>query len=116
MGFPPLLEVLTHEILDCLRGVAQPIRLASSEIAAADGNFSIEIEGEEVVIPESAIASIAYEIEDGRAEIEFQMTWDVESAVDDDDDADEGDDAENKESETEGEAKSEAADETEAAA
>ena len=76
----------------------------------ADGNFSIELEGEQVMIPESAIASIAYEIEDGRAEIEFQMTWEVESADDDEDEAVE------MESRTEDEAKSEATDETEAAA
>ena len=93
--------------------IAELRRLADT--LEADGNFSIELEGEDVVIPESAIASIAYEIEDGRAEIEFQMTWDVESDEDDEDDAEEGDD-DNEESETEEEAKSVAADETEAAA
>lgn len=63
----------------------------------ADGSFAIEIEGEEVTIPAQAIASIAYEIEDGHAEIEFQLSWETgeseEEADEGDDDAEESDEA-----------------------
>lgn len=64
--------------------VAELRRLADT--LEANEGFTIEIDGDDVVVPQHAIASIAYEIEDGRAEIEFQLSWDVEEAEKDDED------------------------------
>ncbi len=66
--------------------VAELRRLADT-LEASEG-FTIQIDGEDVVVPEHATASIAYEIEDGRAEIEFQLSWDAEEAEDDAEDED----------------------------
>lgn len=67
--------------------VAELRRLADT-IEANEG-FTIQIDGEDVVVPEHAIAAIAYEIEDGRAEIEFQLSWDAEEAEEDEEDENE---------------------------
>lgn len=64
--------------------VAELRRLADT--LEANEGFTIEIDGDDVVVPQHAITSIAYEIEDGRAEIEFQLSWDVEEAEKDDED------------------------------
>lgn len=61
------------------------LRRLADALEANDG-FTIKIDGEDVVVPDYAIAAIAYEIEDGRAEIEFQLSWDVEEAEDDNED------------------------------
>lgn len=58
--------------------VAELRRLADT--LESNERFSIQIDEEEVQVPERAIASIAYEIEDGRAEIEFQLTWEAGEA------------------------------------
>lgn len=75
--------------------VAELRRLADT--LESNERFSIQIDEEDVQIPEHAIASIAYEIEDGRAEIEFQLTWEageVEGNVENDDkDEDENEEA-----------------------
>ncbi|MCQ4628429.1 amphi-Trp domain-containing protein [Shinella sp. CPCC 100929] len=74
--------------------VAELRRLADT--LESNERFSIQIDEEEVLVPEHAIASIAFEIEDGRAEIEFQLTWEAGEAEGEDD---EQDDAEEKEEE-----------------
>jgi amphi-Trp domain-containing protein len=61
--------------------VAELRRLADT--LESNERFSIQIDGEEVFVPEHAIASIAYEIEEGRAEIEFQLSWEAGEAEDD---------------------------------
>ena len=74
--------------------VAELRRLADT--LESNERFSIQIDEEEVLVPEHAIASVAFEIEDGRAEIEFQLTWEAGEAEGEDD---EQDDAEEKEEE-----------------
>lgn len=72
--------------------VAELRRLADK--LESNERFSIRIDEEDVQIPEHAIASIAYEIEDGRAEIEFQLTWEAgEVEGNDDKDEDENEEA-----------------------
>lgn len=70
--------------------VAELRRLA--DILESNEQFTIQIEGEEIVVPEQATASIAYEIEDGRAEIEFQLSWDAGETEEDGDDETETED------------------------
>ncbi len=66
--------------------VAELRRLAD---ALESGNaFSIDMDGEEVTIPEDALFSIAHEREDGEVELEFQVTW----SLDEDDDSADADD------------------------
>ena len=60
----------------------------------SEQTFSVQIEGEEITVPKDAISSIVYEIEDGKAEIEFQLNWKVES-----DEEDEGESEEDGEDE-----------------
>ncbi|PXA85202.1 hypothetical protein DMC25_15780 [Caulobacter sp. D4A] len=55
--------------------VAELRRLADT--LEANGHFTINIDEEEIVVPEDAIASIAFEIEEGRAELEFQLSWET---------------------------------------
>jgi amphi-Trp domain-containing protein len=74
--------------------VAELRRLADT--LESNERFSIQIDEEEVLVPEHATASIAFEIEDGRAEIEFQLAWEAGEAEGEDDDQD---DAEEKEEE-----------------
>jgi amphi-Trp domain-containing protein len=72
--------------------VAELRRLADT--LESNERFSIQIDEEDVQVPEHAIASIAYEIEDGRAEIEFQLTWEAEGdAENDGEDEDENEEA-----------------------
>lgn len=69
----------------------------------SEQTFSVEIEGEEIIVPKDAISSIVYEIEDGKAEIEFQLNWTVETDEEEDEseedaeDEEDGDDAEKAE-------------------
>ncbi|EAB6717801.1 amphi-Trp domain-containing protein [Salmonella enterica subsp. enterica] len=42
-------------------------------------SFSIGIDGEEIDVPAEAIVSIEYEQEDESAELEFQLSWNVEA-------------------------------------
>ncbi|HEV7249908.1 MAG TPA: hypothetical protein VGN93_23270 [Shinella sp.] len=74
--------------------VAELRRLADT--LESNERFSIQIDEEDVLVPEHATHSIAFEIEDGRAEIEFQLTWEAGEAEGEDD---EQDDAEGKEEE-----------------
>ncbi|AOF93288.1 amphi-Trp domain-containing protein [Sinorhizobium sp. RAC02] len=74
--------------------IAELRRLADT--LESNERFSIQIDEEDVQVPEHAIASIAYEIEDGRAEIEFQLTWEAgeaEGDVENDKDEDESEEA-----------------------
>jgi amphi-Trp domain-containing protein len=72
--------------------VAELRRLADT--LESNERFSIQIDEEEVLVPEHAIASIAFEIEDGRAEIEFQLTWEAGEAEGEDDEQDEAEEKE----------------------
>lgn len=76
--------------------VAELRRLADT--LEANGRFTIMIDEEEVAVPEQAIASIAYEIEDGRAELEFQLSWE---AGEDEHEEEEEDEDETEEDEAE---------------
>lgn len=63
-------------------------------------SFTLDIEGEEISIPVDAVVSIEHEREDGREELEFQLSWDVEDGELEDDDDEEAEDAEAEESES----------------
>ena len=68
--------------------------------------FKIQIDGEEVTIPEGAKFSVAHERESGEIELEFQITWSLDVADDEDEDEedeDEDDDLEDDEDEDEDE-------------
>ncbi len=69
--------------------IAELRRLADA--LEATGTFEIELDGETVQIPATAIASIEHEREDGREEIEFQLKWGEpeEDEGDEDEDAQE---------------------------
>ncbi|MGK6315693.1 amphi-Trp domain-containing protein [Neorhizobium sp. DT-125] len=61
--------------------VAELRRLADT--LESNGRFTIKIDEEEVLVSEEATASIAFEIEEGRAELEFQLSWEADEAEDD---------------------------------
>lgn len=63
--------------------VAELRRLADALEAGEE--FELEIDGEAVVVPGHAIASIEHEREDGRQEIEFQLSWEEGEEEDEDD-------------------------------
>ncbi|BBK41456.1 hypothetical protein STVA_14760 [Allostella vacuolata] len=56
--------------------------------------FEIEIDGEQVVVPEGAVFSVEHEREEGRDELEFQLSWGKEEEEDEEGDDDEDADAE----------------------
>jgi len=57
--------------------------------------FTIEVDGEEIAVPENAVISVEHEREDGREELEFQLSWDAgEDDESDDEDDDESEDDE----------------------
>ena len=60
------------------------------------GDYTIQIDGEDVTIPADADFSVALEREDGESELEFQITW---SSAEDEGDAadDEGEASEEEE-------------------
>jgi len=60
--------------------VAELRRLADT--LEADGRFTIKIDEEDVTVPDTATASIAFEIDEGRAELEFQLSWETAAAED----------------------------------
>lgn len=74
--------------------VAELRRLADT--LEADGRFTIKIDEEEVTVPDTATASIAFEIDEGRAELEFQLTWETEAAEDEEVEEDEQVDTESE--------------------
>lgn len=76
--------------------VAELRRLADA--LESGGEFTIELDGEEVTIPEGALFSIAHEVEDGEVELEFQVTWSL--AESDDEEEDEEEEEEKYEDET----------------
>lgn len=51
--------------------------------------FSIDVDGEEVSVPEGALLSVAHESEDGHVELEFQLSWMTGDAQDADEAGDE---------------------------
>jgi len=51
--------------------------------------FTINIDGEEVTIPEGAKFWVSHERESGEIELEFQVTWSVDLEDDEDEDEDE---------------------------
>jgi amphi-Trp domain-containing protein len=66
--------------------------------------FTINIDGEEVTIPEGAKFSVSHERESGEIELEFQVTWSLDVADDEDEeDEDEDEDLEDDEDEDEDE-------------
>ncbi len=82
--------------------------------ALEDGaEFKIQIDGEEVTIPEGAKFSVAHERESGEIELEFQITWSLDVADDEDEeDEDEDDDLEDDEDEDEDEPDEDTEDQT----
>jgi amphi-Trp domain-containing protein len=46
--------------------------------------FTIQVDGEDVTVPEGAKFSVAHEREAGEVELEFQITWSVAPAADED--------------------------------
>lgn len=76
-----------EKTLDLSAFVAELRRMADE--LEANGTFEIEIDGETVVVPATAIASIEHEREEGREELEFQLKWGELEDVEDDEDAEE---------------------------
>ena len=76
----------TFELADF---IAELRRLADT--LEANGVFEIEIDGETVQVSGDAIFSIEHEREDGREELEFQLSW-GEPEDDDSDDEEDADD------------------------
>jgi amphi-Trp domain-containing protein len=70
--------------------VAELRRLA--DMLEANEDYTIDLDGEAVAVPQDAVASVVYEIEDGHAEIEFQLSWNAGEAEDDDQEEDEDQD------------------------
>jgi amphi-Trp domain-containing protein len=58
--------------------------------------YTIEVDGEEVTIPEDARLSVAHEREDGETELEFQLSWSEPDEEDEDQAEDEDEDEEAK--------------------
>jgi amphi-Trp domain-containing protein len=75
--------------------VAELRRLADA--LEAGELFDIDMEGETVRVPASAIASIEHEREDGHEEIEFQLVWSAEEANEDEESAANSDSADGSE-------------------
>jgi amphi-Trp domain-containing protein len=75
--------------------------------------FKIQIDGEEVTIPEGAKFSVAHERESGEIELEFQITWSLDVADDEDEDEDEDDDLEDEDEDDEDEDEDELDEDTE---
>lgn len=76
-----------EKTLDLSAFVAELRRMADE--LEANGTFEIEIDGETVVVPATAIASIEHEREEGREELEFQLKWGELEDVEGDEDAEE---------------------------
>ncbi len=73
---------VTHEVSSF---VSELRRLAD---ALESGQvYTVNIDGEDVTIPEDAGFSVAHEREDGVVELEFQITWTVSDPDDNDEDA-----------------------------
>jgi amphi-Trp domain-containing protein len=55
--------------------------------------YTIEVDGEEVTIPEHALLSVAHEREDGETELEFQLSWSEPDEEEEDEDEAEDEEA-----------------------
>ncbi len=78
-----------EKTIDLPTFVAELRRLADE--LEANGTFEIELEGETVLVPATAIASIEHEREDGREELEFQLKWGKPEEEDEDEESDQED-------------------------
>lgn len=74
-------------------GFVADLRRLADAIESGE-EFTLEIDGNTITVPAGSLASVEFEQEDGTAELEFQLSWDVE---------DEGDDEEADETEEESE-------------
>lgn len=69
--------------------IAELRRLADA--LESDGTFEVDVDGETVRVPVTAVASIEHEREDGREELEFQLKWGEEDEEEEDGEAEDGD-------------------------
>lgn len=88
--------------------IAQLRRLADA--LEAGESFEIEVEGETIVLPLDAVASIEHEREDGSEEIEFQLKWGASEDEDEDGEASDEDDGDDMDDEDEAVASSDGSD------
>ena len=79
-------------------GFAAELRRLADAIESGE-DFTLDIDGETITVPASALASVEFEQEDGTAELEFQLSWEVEDEGDDEES--EAEDAEETEEERE---------------
>lgn len=77
-----------EETLSVVEFVAKLRELADA--LEQDADFAIDVEGETVKVAKSAVLSVEHEREDGREELEFQLSWETD-AKDEDGDEDEED-------------------------
>ncbi|MGB6120154.1 MAG: amphi-Trp domain-containing protein [Mesorhizobium sp.] len=75
--------------------IAELRRLADSLESGEE--FSLDMDGETVTIPAGALVSVEFEQEDGIAEIEFQLRWEVEEEEGDEQDEEDEDQGEQEE-------------------
>lgn len=75
--------------------VAELRRLADA--IESDEAFEIDIDDEQISIPEGVTFSIEHEREDGREELEFQLSWEIDEEEDEEDDEDSEDEEESEE-------------------
>ncbi len=75
------------------------------------GDFALDVDGETVTVAKSAILSVEHERENGREELEFQLSWvsDAQDDESDEDDSEEDVEADDDEDEAEASDTSEAA-------
>ena len=57
--------------------IAELRRLADALESGAQ--FELEIGGETISVPARAVVAVEYEEEDGNAELEFQLSWELEA-------------------------------------
>lgn len=81
-----------EKTLDLPEFIAELRRLADA--LEAGGAVEMEIDGETVSVPVTAVASIEYERESGLEELEFQLKWGVEIEDEEEEDDEELEDEE----------------------
>lgn len=90
-------EDLDIEVSHDVSSFAAELRRLADALESG-GDYSIQIDGEDVKIPAEAEFAVALEREDGETELEFQITWSSAEAEDETSE-DEGDSSEDEDKE-----------------
>jgi amphi-Trp domain-containing protein len=85
---PAMFEDRDIDVSHDLSSFVSELRRLADALENGD-TFTVHLDGEDVTIPEGALFSVSHEREDGEVELEFQVTWSIAAAPEEDEEPEE---------------------------